>query len=135
MSRSRLPCLRRSRDDGSAVVEYVLVVAILIPLFLGLLQLGLVLHIRNTLVAAAADGARYGAVSDRGPQDAAARTSFVIKQSLADRFADDVTSGREVEQGVDTVYVEVSTDLPLVGWFLGKPHGITVRAHAMTEQA
>lgn len=112
-----------------------LVLTILLPLFVGLLQLGLVLHVRNTLMAAASDGARYGAVSDRGPRDAAARTTYVIKQSLADRFADNVTAGHESRRGIDTIYVEVSADLPLVGWLVGKPNGLTVRAHALAETA
>ena len=34
---------------------------ILIPLVMGIVQLGLVLHVRNTLTAAASDGARAGA--------------------------------------------------------------------------
>ena len=48
------PCAAREpTDQGSAVVDFVLVMMILVPLFLGIIQLGLVLHVRNTLVAAA----------------------------------------------------------------------------------
>ena len=45
---------RPVRDQrGSAVVDFVLVLVVLLPLFLGILQLALVLHVRNTLTAAA----------------------------------------------------------------------------------
>ena len=45
-------------DGGSAVVDFTLVGILLTFLFLALLQLGLALHVRNTLVASAAEGAR-----------------------------------------------------------------------------
>ena len=44
--------VRRPRDDGAAVVEFVLVGVLLTALFLALVQLGLALHVRNTLQAA-----------------------------------------------------------------------------------
>ncbi len=46
-----------------------LVLLVLVPLFLGILQVALVLHVRNTLASAASEGARYGATADRGPAD------------------------------------------------------------------
>ena len=64
-----------ARDDrGSAVVEFTLVGVLLTVLFLALLQLGLALHVRNTLVASAAEGARYAANADRTPDEGAAVT-------------------------------------------------------------
>ena len=62
----RLRLSRRRRDErGAAVVDFVLVSMVLVPLVLGLIQVGLVLHVRNTLAAAATEGARYGATIDR----------------------------------------------------------------------
>ena len=40
---------------------------VLIPLVLGIIQVGLVLMVRNTLAAAASEGARLAATADRGP--------------------------------------------------------------------
>ena len=71
-----------------------LVLVVLLPLFLGILQVALVLHVRNTLTAAASEGARYAATLDRGPADGAARTRRQIRGALAGRFADGVTSRR-----------------------------------------
>ena len=36
------------REAGAAVVDFVLVMVVLVPLFLGILQVALVLHVRNT---------------------------------------------------------------------------------------
>jgi Flp pilus assembly protein TadG len=119
-------------DRGSAVVEFTLVGILLTVLFLAILQLGLALHVRNTLTASAAEGARYAANADREPGDGVAVTRQLIRDSLADSFASDVTSGVETVDGVPTVYVEVRARLPVVG-LLGPPRGIVVRGHALEE--
>ena len=67
--------IRRSavRDEqGAAVVEFVLVGALLLFVAFGVIQVGLVLHARNVLAADAAEGARHAAslsvpVSSGGP--------------------------------------------------------------------
>jgi Flp pilus assembly protein TadG len=124
---------RSWRDDrGSAIVEFVLVGILLTFLFLALLQLGLALHVRNTLVASAAEGARYGANADRDPAQGAAVTRQLIRDSLADSFADGVSAGVETVDGMDTVYVQVEARLPLVG-LLGPARTIKVRGHALEE--
>ena len=75
-------------ERGAAVVDFVLVLVVLVPLLLGVLQVGLVLHVRNTLMAAASEGARYAATVDR-PADGRrrARPRSQIRGALADRFA------------------------------------------------
>ncbi|HAM26986.1 MAG TPA: pilus assembly protein, partial [Microbacteriaceae bacterium] len=62
------------RDDGSAVAEFAMVGALLTVLTLSVIQLGLALHIRNTVLDAAAEGARFAALADNGLEDGAART-------------------------------------------------------------
>lgn len=124
----------RIRDDrGSAIVEFTLVSVLLTVLFLALLQLALALHVRNTLTAAAAEGARYAANADRSPEQGAEVTRTLIRDSLADSFASGVTSGQETVGGVPTVYVQVEATLPVVG-LLGPPRGIRVRGHALDEE-
>lgn len=120
------------RDDGSSVVEFALVSTLVLALFLGVVQLGFALHVRNTLVASAADGARYAANADRGPADGADRARELIRRSLPDSFARDVRAG--VEPGTGTVFVEVRAGLPLLGpW--GLPRTLVLRAHALEEGA
>lgn len=117
-------------DDGAAAVDFVLVSTLVLALFLGVVQLAFALYVRNTLVACAADGARYAANADRAPTDGAARAREQIRRSLPDRFAGDVRAG--YEPGSDEVFVEVRADLPLLGpW--GLPHRLVLRGHALEE--
>ncbi|MEZ5113865.1 MAG: pilus assembly protein [Nocardioidaceae bacterium] len=95
---------------------------ILVPLFLGIIQLGLVLHVRNTLVAAASEGSRYGATVDRGPNQAIARTKQQISGALAGRFAERVSSSTQIIDGVPVVQVTVDAAVPPLGlWGPGVP--------------
>jgi Flp pilus assembly protein TadG len=132
--RSR-PCLGEGRDErGSAVVDFVLVSLVLVPLVLGLIQVGLVLHVRNTLAAAATEGARYGATIDRSPAAGAARTRQQIDDALASRFAQDVSARRETVGGVPTVAVTVRADVPPLGLWGPGVH-LTVTGHGVQETA
>ncbi|MQA79171.1 MAG: pilus assembly protein [Streptosporangiales bacterium] len=119
-------------DRGAAVVEFALVSILLTVLVLGVLQVGLALYVRNTLVACASAGARYGANANRTPADGAAYTERLVARSLADRYAVDVTGGVEVRDGAEVVVVEVDAPLPVVG-LIGPVGGITVRGHALRE--
>ena len=121
-----------SGSDGSAVVEFVLVSIIVVVLLLAVVQLGVALHIRNTLIAAAGEGARFAASADREPSDGAAHTRRLIQQSLPDSYADDVAARYSTVDGVQTVEVEVVADLPVFGW-IGAGDALRVIGHAMEE--
>lgn len=121
-------------DQGSAVVEFALVSAMLAALFLAVLQVGVALHVRNTLVAAAAEGARYGADADRTPADGAQRTREVVTTSLSSAYAQDVSAAYENVGGIQTVVVEIRAPLPLLG-LLGPGGDLVVQGHALAERA
>lgn len=121
------------RERGSAIVEFVLVGALTTLVFASVLQLALALHVRSTLVDCAAEGARFGALADRSPDDAVARARELIEISLHPRFAEQVTAQRVVVDGLDVVEVELTAPLPLLG-LLG-PRTLTVDAHALAEVA
>src|SRR5918912_1145865 len=105
------------RDDGAAVVDFVLVSVLLVTLFLMVFQVGVVLHVRNVLVASAAEGARYGANADRTPDDGAARAKQVIADALGQRVAGAMTclpvEGEDVA-GQVVVDVQCSGPMPIV---------------------
>jgi Flp pilus assembly protein TadG len=123
---------RRRREYGAAVVDFVLVLVVLLPLFLGILQLALVLHVRNTLTAAASEGARYAATVDRDPEAGAARTREQITGAIAARFARQVTAQPETVAGAPGVRVEVVADVPPLGLW-GPAVRLTVSGHAVEE--
>jgi Flp pilus assembly protein TadG len=118
-------------ESGAAVVEFVLVGVLLSVLFLGVLQIGLALHVRNALVACATEGARYAANANRGPPEGAAYAGDLIRRSLSGRFAHDLSAGYDATTGL--VEVEVRATLPVVG-LLGPPRTLVVRGHALEEQ-
>jgi Flp pilus assembly protein TadG len=124
-------------DRGSAVVDFALVGALLTLVFLSVVQLGLLVHVRNTLVDCAAEGARYGARADRGPSDAVERTRELVASELSDRYAARVggrISAGEVDRGgVRAVEVRLSAPLPVVG--MAGPTGLlSVAGHAYAER-
>jgi hypothetical protein len=121
-------------QHGSAVVDFVLVMLLLLPLVMGIVQVGLVLHVRNTLTAAASDGARAGAPLGARPADAVVRTRELIRGALADRFAEDVSARNLVQSGVPTVEVDVRAGVPALGLF-GPAVPLQVDGHAVKEVA
>ena len=121
------------RERGAAVVDFVLVLVVLIPVFLGILQLALVLLVRNTLAAAASEGARYAATLDRTPADGAAYTRAHIEGALAARFAEDVVARPVLVHGAPGVEVRVRVVVPALG--IGGPAvELTVTGHAIEEE-
>ncbi len=123
----------RSRSSrGAAVVDFVLVLAVLVPVFLGILQIALVLLVRNTLAAAASEGARYAATLDRDPADGASRTRTQIEGALAAKFAEDVDAREVLVAGAPGVEVTVHAVVPALG--IGGPAiELTVTGHAVEE--
>ena len=125
--------LQRRGERGSAVVDFVLVLLVLVPIFLGILQVALVLLVRNTLASAASEGARYAATLDKGPADGAARTRSQIDGAISGRFAQDVDAHPAVVDGAPGVEVVVHASVPALG--IGGPAiELTVTGHAVEEQ-
>lgn len=127
-------------DNGAAVVEFVLVGAfVLIPLFLAIVQLALVLHARNIIVASAAVGARKGASADSTAAAGAAEACSRIHASLPTVKKSMTCSGGYVSGGADgdpVQLVEVRVQGPVPMFFLpwGQVH-ISVKGHAVRELA
>ncbi len=108
---------RQSRESGAAVVDFVLVLVVLIPLVLGIIQAGLVLLVRNTLASAASEGARHAATADRGPADGIAVTREQIDGAISGRYAQDVTARPTTVDGAPGVEVVVRAEVPALGLF------------------
>lgn len=109
------PAVSDRPSRGSAVAEFVMVTALLTAVFVSVLQLALVLHVRNTLIDAAAAGARHGTLADRSPAEGAERTREIIASSLGPALADGVSFESTAVGGSPGVRVTVRTGFPLVG--------------------
>ena len=122
----------RAGQRGAAIVDVVLVMVVLIPIVFGILQVALVLFVRNTLASAASEGARLAATSDRGPADGAALTRDQIDGAISGRFAQDVSARQVMVNGAPGVEVTVHAEVPALG--LGGPAiELDVTGHAVEE--
>ncbi len=126
--------LSKRDEGGAAVVDFVLVMILLVPLVLGIAQVGLVLHVRNTLASAASEGARASAPLGATPADGVERTQAMIRHALADGYADDVSATWTTVSGVAGSEVVVNAKVPALGLF-GPSVSLTVRGHAVREVA
>ncbi|MEO8528343.1 MAG: TadE/TadG family type IV pilus assembly protein, partial [Pseudolysinimonas sp.] len=102
-------------EEGSAVVEFTLVGVLLTLLTLAVLQLGIALHVRNTVLDAAAEGARFGALADNTPADGVVRTRELITEAIGADYATDVDVSGGSWMGHPAVTITVHTTLPVIG--------------------
>lgn len=109
-----------------------MVVSLLTVLTLAVMQLALALHVRNTVLDAAAEGARFASLADSGLAQGAERTRDLITIAVGPAYAHDVTASYGAEDGFPSVRVRVVTPLPLLGLF-GLDRGLEVEGHAARE--
>lgn len=124
----------RRSERGSAVVEFTLVSVLLVGVLLVVLQFAFTIHVRNTLVACAAEGARHAANGDRSLADGRDRTLALVADSLSARLSPEVTARAVAVDGVPMVEVTVNATLPLFG-LAGVDRALTVSGHAVDEVA
>ncbi|WP_457962887.1 pilus assembly protein [Arthrobacter sp. D1-29] len=122
----------RREERGSAVVDFILVGGLLTVFFLAIIQLALVLHVRNTLIDAAASGARYGTLADRGASDATERAADLIGSALNPEYARDISTSEVTLQGLRTLQVTVRAPMPVIG-LIGPREMLEVRGHAAIQ--
>lgn len=120
-------------ERGSAVVDFVMVGGLLTMFFLAIIQLTLVLHVRNTLIDAAASGARYGTLADRDATDAQERAGMLVGMALNAEFAQDISTSEVNFQGLRTLEVTIKAPMPVIG-LIGPRDMLEVKGHAAVQQ-
>lgn len=121
-----------ARDGGAASVEFTLVSALVVLLFLAAIQVGYALHVRNTATAHVIEGARVGARADNTPADGVARATELLATTLPGRYGTTVSGERTSAGGVAVVRVSADLPLPVIGP-LGIPGTMTVTGQAYAE--
>jgi Flp pilus assembly protein TadG len=122
-----------SRNErGSAVVDFVMVSMLVVPLFLGILQVGLFLYVRNTVTAAASEGAHYAAVLNREPADGEARTRELVDGVVRNELIDSIAGEATDVDGQPGVAVVVEAHMPPLGLW-GPGIKFHVEGHAIKE--
>ncbi|MEY8569176.1 TadE/TadG family type IV pilus assembly protein [Brevibacterium linens] len=102
-------------DSGSAVAEFALIASLLALILAGALQIGLVIHVRNTVIDSAIAGARQASLADQTPRDGQKLTRDLIRVSVGERYAQKVTVSTSQRGAVEIVEVRVATPLPVLG--------------------
>lgn len=109
-----------------------MVVSLLTVLTLSVMQLALALHIRNTVLDAASEGARFAALAGNTPAEGSVRTRDLIGTALGSGFVADISASIENADGISIVAVRVRAPLPVLG-LLGPQDGLEVTGHGALE--
>lgn len=123
------PRRKYADERGAATVDFALIGGLLTVIFIAIVQLTLVLHVRNTLIDAASSGARYGTLADRSPADAAARTTSLITGAINSTYAQDVAVSQINRGGSVVLQVTVRAPIPVIG-LIGPSGTMEVSGHA-----
>lgn len=119
-------------QDGAAVVDFVLVVVVLVPLVLAIIQVALLTYVRTALAGAASEGAAYGATAGRGPDDAVARTRSRLAGVIGASRLGAIGATTVQRDGVAFIEVRVEATVSALGpWAPGIRTRVT--GHAVVE--
>ncbi|WP_399537402.1 TadE family protein [uncultured Actinomyces sp.] len=121
-------------ESGSAVVDFVMVGALVIVVFVALLQVALGVYARNVLTDAAGDGARRAALVGGTEAEARRRVQTLSDAALRRGYVDTVTVSRVPSGDLTIVEVTVKAPFPLLG-LLGPGGTLTVTGRAVDESS
>lgn len=108
--------MRRLRSErGSATVEFTLVAGLLVLVVLSVMQLALGLYVRNVVIDACGEGARYGALLGGDAESGVDRTRELISASVSERYASDITAHYVTIDGAETLVITARTPIPVIG--------------------
>jgi len=121
-------------ESGSAVVDFVMVGALVIVVFVALLQVALGVYARNVLTDAAGDGARRAALVGGTEAEARRRVQTLSDAALRRGYVDTVTVSRVPSGDLTIVQVTVKAPFPVLG-LLGPGGTLTVTGRAVDESS
>lgn len=121
------------KERGNATAEFVMVSALVVLLFLGVLQVAFALFTRNVPQDAVSQGARYGAMLDKTPADGEERTHELLYSVPPSHYSATISSSVTQWQGADAVQVTVVAPVPLIGPF-GVAAQWEVSGHAVVQR-
>ncbi len=127
-------CLSAQNDSGSAVVDFVMVGALVITVFVALLQVTLGVYARNVLTDAAGDGARRAALVGGTEAEARQRVQVLSDAALRRGYVDTVTVSRVPSGELMIVEVTVTAPFPVLGLF-GPGGTLRATGHAVDESS
>jgi hypothetical protein len=126
MSRSLI-----TSERGSAPIQFVVALPILVLISLAVIQMVLVLHIRAILTSAAAEGARAAALSGSSPARGVQRIRSALSGDIALSAVDAITIHPRTVSGARVMEATISAHVPIVG-LIGSSH-LFIYGHALEE--
>ena len=125
------PWLYRLREErGSAVVEFPMVATLLLMVAFASIQLGLFIHVSNSLTDAAVQGAHEAALVGSDLGRGIKKTQTVVNGRFGELVNAEVSGALERNS---SVAVAVDFNAPILG-FLGPDRSMRVVGHAILEQ-
>jgi Flp pilus assembly protein TadG len=126
----------RRDETGAAVVDFVLVGALMLFVTFGVIQLGLVLHARNVLASDAAEGARHAASLSVPVSSGATVAEDLAKHGVPGAGKDLTCTSREATGagGLELAEVTCVANLHLAFVPMGSVH-LSVTGRAIKEVA
>ena len=110
-----------------------MLVGSLLPILtLAVIQLGLALLVRPTVLDAASEGARFSSLADNSAADGILRTRDLITTAIGASYARDIRASTGSYLGHPAAIITVRTPLPLIG-LVSIDHGLEVSGHAAIE--
>lgn len=129
--------MRRDRDGGAAVVEFVLISVLLVFLLFAVLQVAVFFYARNIISASAADAARFAAAAGVPASAGKDRAEQLIRQALGGQDAITCTSTPALDPDSQLPVTQVHCVGHVRALFapLDIPLTVNVTTSALKEQA
>lgn len=125
--------MRLRDDDGAIVAESAMIIALVTLLCGTILQIGVIIHTKNTLIDVASAGARHAALADRNLTDGQDRTAMLLDEAIPNSRNAHIQVAREPDG--ERITVTVSHRVPILGFFTGPiPLSATAQAYDLTPQ-
>lgn len=113
---------------GSILVEWIAVSVNLTFLFLSILQIGFFLHVKNTIIDSAAEGARMAGLLYATDIDGIELSRKLITSAISAEYARNIS----IRRTANTVTVEVVAPVPIIAT-MGIPNTLRLHARAPIE--
>lgn len=108
-----------------------MIIALITVLCATILQLGVIIHTRNTMIDAASAGARLAALADRNLADGQHRSTVLLSNSIPHADTASVSINRDANGELITVTID--HQLPIFGFMTGPvPLSATAQAYDLT---